>query len=196
MRLARTAPPLPRNEQVWPALDVEPAISGSQNRRVAISPTARSCPQCGIRPRRELPHARSLLKARRASRSRRCGASAGVKPPGTRPWRRPGSRRPWNRTTLRPPYQSGACPASPSSLLAGADRKSARADFRSRRSLKPAASRPGRCDTHVVRLRRRQGIAPCSTDSQPAGSLLALRRSLAGRSRTPIARGRSAALIH
>jgi hypothetical protein len=43
---------------------------------------------------------------------------------------------------------------------------------------------------------RRQGIAPCSTDSQPAGSLQALRRSLAGRTRTPIARGRSAALIH
>ena len=44
-----------------------------------------------------------------------------------------------------PPYQSGACPAGPSSMLAGADRKSASADFRSRRSLKPAASRPGRC---------------------------------------------------
>ena len=32
MRLARTASPLPRNEQVWPA-GVEPAISGAQNRR-------------------------------------------------------------------------------------------------------------------------------------------------------------------
>lgn len=47
---------------------------------------------------------------------------------------------------------------------------------------------------HVV-VGRRQGIAPCSTDSQPAGSLQALRRSLAGRTRTSVARGRSAALI-
>jgi hypothetical protein len=46
----------------------------------------------------------------------------------------------------------------------------------------PAQSACRRSD----QLRRRQGIAPCSTDSQPAGSLLALRRSLAGRSRTPV----------
>jgi hypothetical protein len=33
---------------------------------------------------------------------------------------------------------------------------------------------------------RRQGIAPCLPGSQPGGSLLAVRRSLAGRSRTPV----------
>ena len=38
MRLARTAPPLPR--EVWLA-GVEPAISGAQNRRDGLSPTAR-----------------------------------------------------------------------------------------------------------------------------------------------------------
>jgi hypothetical protein len=43
--------------------------------------------------------------------------------------------------------------------------------------------------------RRRQGIAPCSTGSQPAGSLLALRRSLAGRSRTSVVQSRSLVLI-
>ena len=32
MRLARTASPLPRSEQIWPA-GVEPAISGAQDRR-------------------------------------------------------------------------------------------------------------------------------------------------------------------
>ena len=37
-----------------------------------------------------------------------------------------------------------------------------------------------------VPLRRRQGIAPCLPGSQPGGSLLAVRRSLAGRSRTPV----------
>ena len=45
-------------------------------------------------------------------------------------------------------------------------------------------------------VRRRQGIAPCSTGSRPAGSLLALRRSLAGRIRTPVGHGRSVVLIH
>ncbi len=39
--------------------------------------------------------------------------------------------------------------------------------------------------------RRRQGVAPCLPDSQPGGSLLAVRRRRAGRTRTSIARGRS-----
>ena len=59
-----------------------------------------------------------------------------------------------------PPYQSGACPAGPSSSCVA-------------RESHPAP--PG---------------------SQPEGSLLALRRSLAGRSRTPVGHGRSVVLIH
>ena len=38
----------------------------------------------------------------------------------------------------------------------------------------------------IVGTRRRQGIAPCLPGSQPGGSLLAVRRSLAGRIRTPV----------
>ena len=68
-----------------------------------------------------------------------------------------------------PPYQSGACPAGPSSLPGGGDA----AAFR----ICPAGG--------WGKTGRRQGIAPCSTGSPPAGSLLALRRSLAGRTRTP-----------
>ena len=68
-----------------------------------------------------------------------------------------------------PLHQSGACPAGPSSSVA-------KQPFRD--------------------LRRRQGIAPCSTGSRPAGSLLALRRSLAGRIRTPVGHGRSVVLVH
>ncbi len=104
----------------------------------------------------------------------------------------------------RPPYQSGACPAGPSSVScsrAGIRRAdSRRSDPRLRRgtSLKASAfaaataqggSRAG-IRSGGFRSRtsagRRQGIAPCSTGSRPAGSLLALRRSLAGRIRTPV----------
>ena len=42
--------------------------------------------------------------------------------------------------------------------------------------------------------RRRQGLAPCLPGSQPGGSLLAVRRSLAGRIRTPVPHGRSVVL--
>jgi hypothetical protein len=125
MRLARDAAPPPRvapkarNAAIWPA-GVEPAVSGSQNRRGACFPF------------------------------------------GQRTRTRPGGVR--ESTTVEsnhalPPYQSGA--------------------FSSR----------------LVVVRRRQGIAPCSTGSQPAGSLLALRRSLAGRTRTPIRHGRSVVLV-
>jgi hypothetical protein len=113
----------------------------------------------------------------------------------TRPWRRPGSRRPWNRTTLH--RRIRAALAQPARRRCSLRRpgKSASAEFRLREIRKAPASRAVAATTRCS-LRRRQGIAPCSTDSQPAGSLQALRRRLAGRSRTSIARGRSAALIH
>ena len=90
----------------------------------------------------------------------------------------------------RPPYQSGAGPAGRRRCRWCPGREGGR--------LQGSLARRGSVNTDsrlAHRTGRRQGIAPCSAGSQPAGSLLALRRSLAGRTRTSIARGRSAALI-
>jgi len=150
MTLARTASPLPRvapkarTAAIWPA-GVEPAISGSQNRRVS-----------------RFPH------SQKGSR--------------TRPWRRPGSRRPWNRTTRSRRIRAVPSPAGSSSPRSGSS------------GISRVAIR-GCGFATCARMGRRQGIAPCSTGSQPAGSLLALRRSLAGRTRTPIRHGRSVVLV-
>src|SRR6186997_2576275 len=144
MRLARTAPPLPR--EVWPA-GVEPAISGAQNRRDGLSPTAR-------------------------------GTGRG-----------PGGARKVDDRGIEPRFTALSerrLPSQPVVGLVGAHRNSASADFRSRKSLKPAAVAAGSLRQHIVDTRRRQGIAPCLPGSQPGGSLLAVRRSLAGRIRTPV----------
>ena len=85
-------------------------------------------------------------------------------------------------------------PSQPVVDSVGTDRNAANADFRSRKSLKPAAVAAGSLRQHSVGTRRRQGIAPCLPGSQPGGSLLAVRRSLAGRSRTPVPHGRSVVL--
>jgi hypothetical protein len=139
MRLARTAPPLPR--EVWLA-GVEPAISGAQNRRDGLSPTARG-------PGRGPGGARKVddrgIEPRSTAVSERCLPS-------------------------RPVVESNAVA------------------FRSHRP------RSGRSRSFGARHRRRQGIAPCLPGSQPGGSLLAVRRSLAGRSRTPVPHGRSVVL--
>jgi hypothetical protein len=150
MTLARTASPLPRvaskarTAAIWPA-GVEPAISGSQNRRVSRSPTARRGPGRGPGGVREVD-------------------DRGIEPRG--------------------PAVSERC------LLQPARRR------REAEALEFRASRIRGCGfATCAQMGRRQGIAPCSTGSQPAGSLLALRRSLAGRTRTPIRHGRSVVLV-
>jgi hypothetical protein len=102
-----------------------------------------------------------------------------------RPWRRPEGRRPWNRTTLHRRIRAALSQPARRRFLRHRS-EPARADFRSCRSLKPAASAAGSRRPDRLRSRRRQGIAPCLPGSQPGGSLLAVRRSLAGRSRTPV----------
>ena len=142
---ARRAHALP-HARIWPA-GVEPAVSGSRNRRDGqASPQPGGVDDRGIEPRTA-----ALSERRRPSRpvvGGRCGGEATA-------FRDPPSRR------LGP--RAGIC-------------------FRG----SPRASKAA----------RRQGVAPCSTGSQPEGSLLALRRSLAGRSRTSVGRGRSAVLVH
>ncbi len=120
MRLARTATSPPRDEQVWPA-GVEPAISGSQNRRGRPSP---------------------------------------LQPEG--PGRGPGGVREVDDRGIEPRFTAVSerrLPSRPVVDSVGADRNSASAEFRSRRSLKPAASRPGRCE-HVQGVARESHPAP------------------------------------
>jgi hypothetical protein len=90
-----------------------------------------------------------------------------------------------------PLHQSGACPAGPSS----SPRRSRRLQGSAAPQAGIRAAGSARRIAPAKRVRRRQGIAPCSTGSRPAGSLLALRRSLAGRSRTSVGQGRSLVLI-
>ena len=118
MRLARTAPPLPR--EVWLA-GVEPAISGAQNRRGGLLPYSQ--------------------------RSR------------ARPWRRPES------TTVEsnhapPPYQSGACPAGPSSMPASPGNRTLL-----------AGSQPGGSLLAVRRQSRREESNPRTSRSEERGLL-------------------------
>src|SRR6186713_1851766 len=104
MRLARTAPPLPR--EVWLA-GVEPAISGAQNRRDGLSPTARG---------------------------------AGRDPGGA------GRSTTVESNHASPPYQSGACPVSLSSVrpkeryVRRCDPAATAAGFRALRDRKSRAS--------------------------------------------------------
>jgi hypothetical protein len=85
MRLARTAPPPPR--EVWLA-GVEPAISGAQNRRGGLLPYSqwKSLVCRSDRPRSAIAEPRLRVRDLRTS----WGAALAA----------PGSRRPWNRTTL------------------------------------------------------------------------------------------------
>ena len=102
-----------------------------------------------------------------------------------RPWR----RRKVDDRGIEPRFTAVSerrLPSQPVVDSVGTDRNSANADFRSRKSLKPAAVAAGSLRQHSVGTRRRQGIAPCLPGSQPGGSLLAVRRSLAGRIRTPV----------
>ena len=92
-----------------------------------------------------------------------------------------------------PPYQSGAFPAGPSSMFPRSS-ESASAVSQRGNPLKPVASATGSRRQDRLPSRRRQGIAPCSPGSHPGGSLLAVRRSLAGRIRTPVPHGRSVVL--
>ena len=74
-------------------------------------------------------------------------------------------------------------PSRPVVVVSGADRNPPRATFRSRDpASRPFA--PGR-RTRGISMRRRQGIAPCSTDSQPAGLATSLATQLAGRMSNP-----------
>ena len=189
MRLARTASPLPRNEQVWPA-GVEPAISGAQNRRGGHLPYSQAVSFAVRYPLARIPHAQTPEGARFAVAA---AATHGPLVPRTRPWRRPGSRRPWNRTTLHRRIRAA--------LAQPARRRCFPAQIGIRLRGLPIAQIPeaGRFATGSplqdgISMGRRQGIAPCSPGSQPGGSLQALRRSLAGRIRTPVRHGRSVVL--
>ena len=116
MRLARTAPPLPR--EVWLA-GVEPAISGAQNRRDGLSPTAR-------------------------------GTGRG-----------PGGARKVDDRGIEPRFTAVSerrLPSRPVVDLVGGDRNSANADFRSRKSLKPAAVAAGSLRQHIVDAEASPGI--------------------------------------
>ena len=175
MRLARTTGLLYR-ASIWLA-GVEPAISGAQSRWGGQSPLQPGAPvdDRGIEPRstasseRRLPSQPVVVvcgSGGRRAKNRLEGLAVSL---AQDRHAAAGSLRPRRRTPL------GLCPA--------------------RQGGDPAAG------IHLVdscpaeRLKRRQGIAPCSTGSRPEGSLLALRRSLAGRSRTPVHHGRSVALI-
>jgi hypothetical protein len=169
MRLARTARLLYR-ASIWLA-GVEPAISGSRHRRGGQAPL------------------------------------------------QPGQSTTVESNHAVPPYQSGACPAGLSSIvlreavsarcsrrvrpaggaervasLAGARKGAGAATADAFRKASARRESARRIPALRTRLGRRQGIAPCSTGSRPAGSLQALRRSLAGRSRTPVHHGRNMAL--
>lgn len=152
---------------------------------VAISPTARQClSQSGIRSRGS--RTRKPLKA---------PASRSLPQPLTGNWfpgRGPGGVREVDDRGIEPRSTAVSERRLPSRPVV--DDRCARGG----RAIGRVAVdlRCERLQLFRARSRRRQGIAPCSTGSQPAGSLQALRRSLAGRIRTPIARGRSAALIH
>jgi hypothetical protein len=91
-----------------------------------------------------------------------------------------------------PPYQSGACPAGPSSVVCP------RLDPRLRRGTErhESAARRGPRMRDAFRgvPRRRRGIRAAGIRSADSGSRTRLRRSLAGRSRTPVHHGRNMAL--
>jgi hypothetical protein len=148
MRLARTAPPLPR--EVWLA-GVEPAISGAQNRRGGLLPYSQAT-SCASHDSARADSWRAKIPEGGPLRGPRWERFPSPTEPGAA-LAAPGRSTTVESNHAPPPYQSGACPAGPSSKGTS---------------------------------RRRQGIAPCLPGSRPGGSLLAVRRSLAGRSRTPV----------
>jgi hypothetical protein len=184
MRLARTAPPLPR--EVWQA-GVEPAISGSRNRRGGQLPHSQAT-FCATIPLARTRGARRSLKAS-ASRLAMRAVPSPTEPGAA--LAAPGRSTTVESNHAPPPYQSGACPAGPSSKVHYVSRSirssvvaiAREADAFAISRDRGAATSGSRSADNVG---RRQGIAPCLPGSQPGGSLLAVRRSLAGRIRTPV----------
>ncbi len=91
---AREDSPSSTARWIWPA-GVEPAISGSRNRRVDRLPYSQAASCASGNPLARIPHAWTPEGARFA-----VATTCGRRESRARPWRCPGSRRPWSRTTL------------------------------------------------------------------------------------------------